>query len=154
MFVASLLLLACVQTLRAESWHGIEPLKSRRADVERELGKPLQPQAGLNDTLHFKVVGGEVTITFVTARFVATKKLSPETEGTVLEIVLQHEHSTDTPESLGLASNSKFVRDGKDEIAVYRNLKDGLIYTFIGGKLKTTRYSPSTEQLVRARKGT
>ena len=32
------------------------------------------------------------------------------------------------------------------------NMKDGIFYTFVGGKLKTTRYAASTEQIVRAQK--
>jgi hypothetical protein len=36
---------------------------------------------------------------------------------------------------------------------IYRNLKDGIVYTFIGGRLRTTRYTPSNDQLARARKG-
>jgi hypothetical protein len=36
---------------------------------------------------------------------------------------------------------------------IFLNQKDGITYTFIGGQLKTTRYSPAAQQLVRARKG-
>src|ERR1041384_2248616 len=35
------LLLSCYGAVTAAAWHNIEPLKSRRADVERELGKPV-----------------------------------------------------------------------------------------------------------------
>src|SRR5918912_1870048 len=99
------------QVVAAASWNNIEPLKSRRADVERILGKPLQDKVGEQGTLHFKVMGGTVTISFVSARFVANKKLSPELEGKVLQIVLQHENSSDTPESLKLTTNSDFQRE-------------------------------------------
>ncbi len=136
---------------RAEGWNSIEPLKSRRADVERVLGKPLEDKAGETGTLRFKVAGGMVQVSFVNARFVATKKLSPELEGTVLQIVLQHERATDTPESLGLINNSNFQREEKQNVVQFRNLKDGIAYTFIEGKLKTTWYSPASEQLLRAR---
>ena len=139
---------------RAANWNGIEPLKSRRADVERLLGKPLRDQPGSNGTLHFKVAGGIATIAFVDARFVAAKKLFPELEGTVRQIVLQHEKSSETPESLTIATNSDFERqDGKDSTVVYRNLKEGIVYTFIGGRLKTTYFTPSSEQWSRAQKG-
>jgi hypothetical protein len=101
--------LACLflngQTTRAAEWHNLEPLKSRRADVERELGKPL-PGDTASGALNFKVAGGVVTVTFVTAKFAQTKKLSPQTEGTVLLIVLQHENSSDTPESIDLVNKS------------------------------------------------
>ena len=38
-------LLVSVQPIRAAEWHGLTPLKSRRADVERELGTPLSADA-------------------------------------------------------------------------------------------------------------
>ena len=148
---ASLLILS--QAAMAESWNGIEPLKSRRADVERILGMPVQDQPGQDGTLHFKVAGGTVTIAFVNARFVATKKLHPELEGTVLQIVLQHDHSSDTPESMGLPRKSNFERQDTQGGSIYRNQKEGLVYTFFDGRLKTTRYTPSATQLGRARKG-
>jgi hypothetical protein len=149
--VAFLLSGLALDAARAESWNSIEPLKSRRADVERVLGKPVEDKAGETGTLRFQVAGGTVQVSFVNARFVATKKLSPELEGTVLQIVLQHERATDTPESLGLINNSNFQREEKQNVVQYRNLKDGIAYTFIEGKLKTTWYSPASEQLLRAR---
>jgi hypothetical protein len=152
-FIFAALVIASPVT-KAGTWNGIEPLKSRRVDVERLLGKPLRDQPGANGTLHFKVAGGIVTIAFVDARFVAAKKLFPELEGTVRQIVLQHEKSSETPESLTIAGNSSFERqDGKDSTVVYRNLKEGIVYTFIGGRLKTTYFTPSSEQWSRAQKG-
>jgi hypothetical protein len=149
--VASLIIFS--QPVMAEGWNGIEPLKSRRADVERILGKPIQDQPGQDGTLHFNVMGGKVTVVFVNARFVATKKLYPELEGTVLQIVLQHEHSSETPESMLLAGNSRFEREDMQGGTIFRNLKDGIAYTFFNGRLKTTRYSASATQLGKARKG-
>ena len=137
---------------QAASWGSIQPLKSRRADVERLLGKPLDQSSAGNSMLHFNVAGGNVTVSFVTAKFVATKKLSPDFEGTVLQIVLQHEHSSETPDSMGLPKNRDFDRQDGQDVAIYSNLKDGVVYTFIGGKLKTSRYSASTDELLRARK--
>ena len=146
-------LLGGAETIQAAGWRNLEPLKSRRADVERELGQPVQAQTGAGNSLNFKVTGGLVTVTFVDAKFVQTKKLSPGLEGTVLLIVLQHENSSDTPESLNLVKRSNFTREEKDGVTVYYNGKDGLTYTFFNGRLKTTRYAPATEQLVRAQKG-
>jgi hypothetical protein len=140
-------------SVMAEGWNGIEPLKSRRADVERILGQPLQNQPGQDGTLHFNVMGGKVTIMFVNARFAATKKLYPELEGTVLQIVLQHDHSSETPESMLLAGNSRFEREDTQGGTIFRNLKDGIAYTFFNGRLKTSRYSASATQLGKARKG-
>ena len=145
-------LLAGGQAIRAGEWHGLEPLKSRRADVERELGQPLQQEVSATNSLNFKVAGGLVTVTFVDAKFVQTKKLSPELEGTVLLIVLRHENSSDTPESLALAKKSNFTREEKAGMTVFYNQKDGITYTFINGRLRTTRYAPATEQLLRAQK--
>ena len=137
---------------RAESWGGIQPLKSRRIDVERLLGKPLNEPSGDESTLHFNVAGGSVTVSFVNAKFVVNKKLQPALEGTVLQIVLQHENSSDTPDSMNLLKNRDFDRQDERDITVFRNLKGGVTYTFITGKLRTTRYSASADQLVRARK--
>ena len=142
------------QAAAAASWSNIEPLKSRRADVERALGAATKDQPGENGILYFKVAGGMVTIAFIDARFVAAKKLSPELEGTVRQIVLQHEKSSETPDSLGLTTNSNFKREeGPSGISKYTNLKDGIVYTFVNGKLKTTYFTPSSEQWSRAQKG-
>ncbi|HEX8888050.1 MAG TPA: hypothetical protein VF779_02680 [Pyrinomonadaceae bacterium] len=149
--LASLIILS--QSVSAMSWNGIEPLKSRRADVERILGKPIVDQPGEEGTLNFKVNGGKVTITFVSARFVANKKLDQHLEGTVLEIVLQHDNSSDTPETLNITSNSKFERQDTAGGTSFRNQKDGIVYTFVNGRLKTTRFTPTTSELGRARKG-
>jgi hypothetical protein len=98
------------------------------------------------------VAGGTVTVSFVSAKFVANKKLRPEIEDTVLQIVLQHQSASDTPDSMNLTKNRDFNRQDDHDISIFRNLKDGVVYTFIGGRLRTTRYTPSVEQLVRARK--
>src|ERR1044071_927226 len=107
----AVLLIASPVSTRAASWSGIEPLKSRRADVERLLGKPLEDKPGQTGTLRFKVAGGSVTIVFIDARFIAAHKLDPALEGTVRQIVLQHGNASDTPESMKLTSNDAFVRE-------------------------------------------
>lgn len=141
------------QLVTATAWNGIEPLKSRRADVERILGKPIADKPGQNGTLQFNVAGGVVTVAFIDARFVAAKKLQPELEGTVRQVVLQHANSTDTPETLNITSNDRFERqDGSGGMTVFRNLKDGIAYTFQGGKLKHTYFTPSQEEWTRAQK--
>ena len=134
----------------AAAWHGLEPLKSRRADVLRELGPPVQDTPS---ELTFKVAGGTVKVTFATPKFVATKKLAADYEGTVLLIVLQHTAARDTPDTLGLKGKDNFELEEKGVVAVYRNLKDGVAYTFLNGRLHTTRYAPGAEQLVRAQVG-
>ena len=144
----------CTQTLHAASWSNIEPFKSKRADVEHALGRPISDQMGGDGTLQFKTASGTVKVVFVTAKFVQSKKLQPELEGTVLQIQVHHDNAKDSPESLGLTNNADFKReeDGKGA-AVLRNMKDGIIHTFNGGKLKTTYYTPSTEQWARAQRG-
>ena len=135
---------------RAAAWSGIEPLKSRRADVERVLGKPAEDRPGQTGTLRFKVAGGTVTVAFIDARFVAAHKLAPALEGTVRQIVLQHESSSETPESMKLASNGSFEREERGQVMVFRNTRDGLAYTFVGGRLRTTYYTAASAQLARS----
>jgi hypothetical protein len=84
---------------------------------------------------------------------VAAHKLHPELEGTVLQVVLQHEKSSETPESMLLAGNSNFKRQDVQAGTIFLNQKDGITYTFVNGQLKTTRYSASASQLGKARKG-
>lgn len=148
--VACAVLAAPALPARAASWRGIEPLKSRRADVERALGAPKR-ESPADGALHFEVSGGRVTVFFFTAQTVTSKKLSPEIEGTVIQIVLQHERAQDTPESLGVDKDKKFERTSpKGDTVAYANAKDGVTYTFVNGRLRTTRYSAPAEQLAKA----
>jgi len=148
--LAFLLLSTVTEHAVAASWNGIEPLKSRRADVEHILGKA--NSEGVDGTLHFTVAGGTAIVSFVDERLVGNKKLRRELVGTVLEIVLQHESSSDTPDSMGLTKNRAFDRENIQNASVFRNLKDGILYTFLDGKLHTTRFTFSTAQLSRARR--
>jgi hypothetical protein len=134
----------------AAAWNGIEPFKTRRDEVLKIMGPPVTESA--EGALRFNVSGGSVQISFVDEKFVANKKLRPELAGTVLQIILQHQHSSDTPESMKLKQNKDFIRDDSRNIMVYRNMKDGLVYTFIDGSLKTTRYTFADTQLGRARR--
>jgi hypothetical protein len=133
----------------AATWKGLEPFVSKRADVEKALGRPVSE--GANGSLNFAVMGGTVSVSFVDAHFVRSKKLRPEVEGTVLQIILQHESSSDTPESMNLVKNRDFVRDKTKEALIYRNLKEGIVYTFIEDRLRTTRYTFSEKQISSAR---
>lgn len=137
-------------TVQPSSWNNIEPLKSRRADVERALGKPLSE--GDNGLLRFTVAGGNAVVTFVDEGFVTRKRLRSNLVGTVLEVVLQHDSSSDTPESMGLTKNRAFEHDESQGGSVYRNLKEGVVYTFLDGKLRTTRFTFSTDQFSHARR--
>jgi hypothetical protein len=148
--VALLALMFCSSSAGAAPWNGIEPLKTRRDEVVKKLGAPLSETT--EGVMKFSVMGGSVQVRFVSEQFVAAKKLRPELVGTVLEIVLQHEHSSDTPESLKLAENHSFVKDEGKGTTIFRNLKEGLIYIFIDGSLRTTRYTFADEQLSKARR--
>ena len=137
-------------SVRAASWNGIEPFKTRREGVMKIMGPPVSE--GADGLLRYKVSGGSVQISFVDEKFVANKKLRPDLAGTVLEIVLQHEHSSDTAESMKLLKNRDFIRDDVRNITIYRDIKDGVVYTFIDGTLKTTRHTFADTQLGRARR--
>jgi hypothetical protein len=147
--LALFVLFAVSGNASATTWHGIEPLKTRRADVLRLLGTPTTEAA--DGPLTFKVMGGVVTVFFVDQNLVRAKRLRADLAGTVLQIVLQHENSSDTPDSLGLLKNKAFTREDTKEANIFRNLKDGIVYTFVNGKLKTTRYTFSEDQIGRAR---
>ncbi len=134
----------------AAPWNGIEPFKSRRADVVKILDQPISENA--DGAMRFAVMGGSVLISFVNEKFVEAKKLRPELAGTVLEIVLQHEHSSDTPESMKLLSNHSFTRDETQPSLIFRDPKDGIAHTFQQGTLRTTRYTFADGQLTRARR--
>jgi hypothetical protein len=148
--IVVLLVLILNSSAIAASWNGIEPLKTRRDDVIKKLGTPIGESP--DGVLRFNVVGGTVQVSFVNERFVSAKKLRSDLVGTVLEVVLQHESSSDTPDSLKLADNHSFVKDESKGTTIFRNMKEGLIYTFIQGSLRTTRYTFADEQLTKARR--
>lgn len=152
-FAAFALVLLASQASMAASWKGLEPFVSKRTDVERVLGTPVADRMADEGTLKFNVAGGSVTVFFVTPKFVATKHLSPKLEGTVLQIVLSHDNATDTPESMNLVKNSAYKREARGEVEKYTDEKEGIIYTFVGSRLKTTRYAYSEEQLTRIQRG-
>ena len=134
----------------AASWNGIEPFKTTREGVLKILGQPIGESP--DGVLRFPVMGGSAQVSFVSEKFVTAKKLKPQLVGTVLEIVLQHERSSDTPESMKLVKNSAFTRDETQTSTIFRNMKQGLIYTFFQGTLKSTRYTFADEQLTKARR--
>lgn len=150
LFVSILVCASLAERVNAASWQGIEPFKSRRAEVVQILGQPISESP--EGVLRFTVMGGSVQVSFVNEKFVTAKRLRPVLAGTVLELVLQHEHSSDTPESMNLLKNKAFVRDDMRNVSIFRSMKDGIVYTFIDGTLKTTRYTFADRQLSRARR--
>lgn len=143
-------ILTLAATARAATWKGLEPFVSKRADVERAMGTP--GREGPNGSLNFAVMGGSVSVSFVDENFVKSKRLRADVVGTVLQIILQHENSSDTPESMNLVNNHDFVRDKTKAALIYRNLKEGIVYTFIDDRLHTTRYTFSEKQISLARR--
>ena len=150
---AALTVLLSAGIVRAATWKGLEPFVSSRADVERVLGAPATDRYNDDGTLEFNVSGGRVTVFFVTPKFIATKRLPAHYEGTVLQIVLQHQSAQDTPESLNLVTNKSFKREAQGSVEKYTDEKDGLIYTFVESRLKTTRYAYSMDRLMRIQRG-
>jgi len=150
---AALTVLLSAGIVRAATWKGLEPFVSSRADVERVLGAPATDRYNDDGTLEFNVSGGRVTVFFVTPKFIATKRLPAHYEGTVLQIVLQHQSAQDTPESLNLVTNKAFKREAQGSVEKYTDEKDGLIYTFVESRLKTTRYAYSMDRLSRIQRG-
>jgi len=150
---AALAVLLSAGAARAATWKGLEPFVSKRADVERVLGVPAADRFNEDGTLEFNVSGGKVTIFFVTPKFVASKRLPQHYEGTVLQIVLQHERAQDTPESMNLVTSKSFKREARGPVEKYSDDKDGLFYTFVESRLKTTRYAYSMDRLMRIQRG-
>jgi hypothetical protein len=150
---AALAVLLSAQATQAATWKGLEPFVSKRTDVERVLGVPATDRYEADGTLEFVVAGGHITIFFVTPKFVASKKLPARYEGTVLQIVLQHERAQDTPESMNLVSNSAYEHRHDKGVDIYLEPKEGVAYTFVDSRLKTTRYSYSSQQLSRIQRG-
>ncbi|HEX8187739.1 MAG TPA: hypothetical protein VF586_05275 [Pyrinomonadaceae bacterium] len=150
---AALAVLLSAGVVRAATWKGLEPFVSNRADVERALGAPTSDRYASDGTLEFNVSGGKVTVFFVTPKFVASKRLPQHYEGTVLQIVLQHEAAQDTPESMNLNRNKSFKREGHGGVEKYSDDKEGIFYTFVESRLKTTRYSYSMDRLARIQRG-
>lgn len=137
----------------AATWKGLEPFVSKRTDVERVLGAPVSDRMDADGTLEFNVAGGKVTVFFVTPKFIAAKKLPERYADTVLQIVLQHERATDTPESMNLVTNKAYEHRHDKGVDVYLEPKEGIAYTFVDSHLKTTRYSYSSQQLAKIQRG-
>jgi hypothetical protein len=139
--LAAVLCVATVSTAHAATWKGIEPLKSRRADVVRILGKPASENAA-DASMRFATPEGGVIVSLVTRDFAAQKGWSPELEGTVVQILLQHEGSKETPKSLRLDGNPRFDREVRGGSVFYRNRKEGVIRIFTNGRLATSIFAP------------
>ena len=150
---AALAVLLSAGIARAATWKGLEPFVSNRADVERVLGAPVVDRFSQDGTMEFNVSGGKVTVFFVTPKFIASKKLPAHYDGTVLQIVLQHERAQDTPESMNLVTNKSFKREAKGSVEKFSDDEEGLFYTFVESRLKTTRYSYSMDRLGRIQRG-
>jgi hypothetical protein len=139
--IAGLVLAMLAPPAIAAPWRGIEPLKSRRADVLRILGKPASENAA-EASLRFATPEGAATVYLVTRDFAALKGWAPTYEGTVVQIIVQHENAKDTPKSLGLEGNRRIDREVRGDSVFYRDRKAGLIRIFQAGKLVTSIFAP------------
>jgi hypothetical protein len=139
--LVTILCALAVSTAHAATWKGIEPLKSRRADVLRILGKPAAENPA-DASMRFATPEGSATVSLVTRDFAAQKGWSPELEGTVVQILLQHEGSKETPKSLRLDGNPRFDREVRGPSVFYRNRKEGIIRIFTNGRLATSIFAP------------
>ncbi len=135
------------QTVLGAAWNGIVPLKTSREEVEKTLGAPIHRENSEYGIMKFKVLGGTVAVAFIDEKFVATKRLPKDAVGKVRQIVLNHETSSETPESMKLDEKSNFKKEENGNVTIYKNAKDGIMYTFIDGKLKTTYYVPSSAEI-------
>lgn len=142
-------LMLASQEARAATWKGLEPLVSRRADVERVLGPPTADRLAKDGTLQFEAPEGSVSVFFVTPKFIAARKLPTRLEGTVLLILVQHKSSTATPGSMKLPANQDFEHQVIGPKEIYSNPKDGVYHTFLESRLNTTRYSYSAERFTK-----
>lgn len=149
---AAYVLLSSAQTC-AESWKGLEPFVSKRADVERALGAPVADRMDADGTLEFIISGGKVTVFFVTPKFIAAKRLPERYADTVLQIVLQHDRATDTPESMNLVRDKAYEHRHDKGVDVYLEPRKGIAYTFVDSHLKTTRYTYSSQKLAQIQRG-
>jgi hypothetical protein len=50
-----------------------------------------------------------------------------------------------------LLKNQGYAREAAKGAVIFRDLKEGIVYTFVNDKLKTTRYTFSEDQISRAR---
>ena len=137
------------QEAQGATWKGLEPLVSRRADVERVLGPPTADRLAKDGSLQFSAPEGGATVFFVTPKFIAASKLPPRLEGTVLLILVQHTSSTATPGSMRLPANQDFSHQVSGPTEIYSNPRDGVYHTFVHSRLKTTRYSYSAERFTK-----
>ena len=145
--IAATLLLP-VRESRAESWRGIIPLKSARADVERLLGKPLP--GSLDSYATYKLEDGEATVRY------SLRKLCSEVDrcecqvpdGTVIEIAVESNVKVKFRSvRIDVAAFDRFPLVENTGIMIYRNAKVGLIYTVsvADDTVLYVQYAPSAE---------
>ena len=48
------------------------------------------------------------------------------------------------------AKDGGFEREDRGQVSVFRNAREGLGYTFVGGRLRTTYYTAAAAQLARS----
>ena len=144
-FLITILSVSALES-RAESWRGIIPLKSTRADVERVFGKP--PPGEIDFLATYKLNDGEFRVLY------SVKKLCREVDtcrcmvpdDTVLEVAVQRKVKLKF--SRLTIDRSKFDRlvnpENTNEVA-YCDFDSGLIYNVLqrDDSILSVQYGPS-----------
>jgi hypothetical protein len=123
------LLLTFSLNSQAESWQGITPLQSTRADVERLLGKPLRGDVG--SLAVYKLEVGEVHIRYAASRLCreADRCECRVPDDTVIEISVDSQVKAKF-NSLNIDKRAfeRFPLVENTNVTIYRSAEAGLVY--------------------------
>jgi len=114
---------------RGESWRGITPLKSTRADVERLLGKPLP--GDMSSLAVYKLDVGEVHIRYAVSRLCGEPSRCEcrVPDDTVIEISVEPQVKTKFSSfKIDRQAFDRFPLVENTNITIYRNRQAGLVY--------------------------
>ena len=125
----------------AKEWRSIIPLHSTRADVERLLGPPDDPNTG---DYHTKTE--RILIDYSRGLFCDQNNIWKVPKDTVVGIIV-YPRKAPRLSSLKLNLNEFSQDQSGDVIGVnnYKNMKDGLRLTVIDGKVESFHYFPSAK---------
>jgi hypothetical protein len=140
------LLLALSLSARAESWRGITPLKSTRADVERLLGKPVP--GGLDFLAVYKLETGEVHVQYATGRLCREldKCKCRVPDDTVIEVSVESKVKAKfSTLKIDKTVFDRFPLVENTSIMIYYNSEAGLAYSVSekGDQILSVQYGPS-----------
>lgn len=143
----SVLLLFCaVAPTLAQGWHGLAPLKSSRADVERILGQPKQSTA---NTSIYDFRGEEVFVVYSSGPCNTNPEGWDVPPDTLVNLTITPDRPLKVTE-LNLSDRDyKLKQDGDvNDVAYYVNEDAGIVYQVDtrGGVVKGITYSPTSKQ--------